>query len=661
MKNRTSSEHLGWVVLLLTAAVILPTVCLLWFMTTAVRNERLAMRQKLEDIYQNRLKTSAQEKLGADTINRHTAVLMSDGFLVYDSSGKLTYPAADVKEDSSSTIEFALAFQLEFKNNDPNKAFAEYCRIAEAADKNSLRIDADISQARCLRKLNRTDDAIAILRVILSRYDNSDSYLRAGKCRAHLLLLELASRAADKNFTKDLSDTFDYALSGMTNDNDFAILGRVPKVNEYIPSALQVFMLQKCIAYAQDTGDSTLQQKCNRAQWLIDTVSTSIQTAERYPKPVFADSDSGILVSTVICLDTKEPLYGVYQRDKDALTLMIFTPQHIISWLNPFLDDMQKLPSICSIYDPTGKLVADPSIPSGRKPFIKTILPDGYFTGWTVALYIDNSAFETAAGRQRLIYIWSSVLVIGLMMGLVFLAGREILHQARLNTMKNNFVATVTHELKTPLSSMRLLVDTLLDGNYTNQQQCREYLELISRENHRLSRMIDSFLTFSRMERGKQVFDMAKCSPSEIAATAVEAVQTKFNAKKCGFSVTVDDGLPSMYADKDAMVTVLVNLLDNACKYSGDDKKIDLKVFKKDNCLCFSVTDNGIGMTRRQSRRIFDKFYQVDTSLARRAEGCGLGLSIVKYIVDAHNGTIDVESKIGNGSVFIIKIPTVMG
>jgi signal transduction histidine kinase len=175
--------------------------------------------------------------------------------------------------------------------------------------------------------------------------------------------------------------------------------------------------------------------------------------------------------------------------------------------------------------------------------------------------------------------------------------------------------------------------------------------------------MIDSFLTFSRMERGKQVFDFASVNPADIAAAAVEAVQTKFNAKNCGFSVTISEGLPSIYADKDAMVTAVVNLLDNACKYSGDEKRIELNVYEdsgqnKNGCVCFAVKDNGIGMTRRQSRRIFEKFYQVDSSLARRAEGCGLGLSIVKYIVDAHKGTIEVESKVGSGSCFVIKLPT---
>ena len=119
----------------------------------------------------------------------------------------------------------------------------------------------------------------------------------------------------------------------------------------------------------------------------------------------------------------------------------------------------------------------------------------------------------------------------------------------------------------------------------------------------------------------------------------------------------IPNDLPEIQADHDAIVTVLVNLLDNACKYTTDDKQIALKVFRDDGFVCFAVSDNGIGLARRHLRKIFDRFYQVDSSLARKAEGCGLGLSIVKFIVDAHKGKISVESKPDQGSTFTVRLP----
>jgi signal transduction histidine kinase len=573
----------------------------------------------------------------------------------------MTFPVADTAQNVSANDAFAAAYELEYQQNDPNKAIDEYRRIAQSAEKDTLRIYADISQARCLYKLKRDNEAIAALKTVLSRYDNSDQTLRVQKCHARLLLLELCRRTGDKYYIKELSDTFYYAFSGMPGQNDYylydlAFLGREPYVNDYIPSELQIFVLQKCIAYAQDfPNDSSFQRKCKMSQSFIEQARLSLQVADQYIKPALVVHPDDIYLFR---LETKEPLYGTFHKRKDFVLLMIHTKQNISSWFDPYLEDLHKLQSECSIYDAAGTLIAGKPMPSGRKPFIKSSLASEYFPEWTVALYMNDSVFETAADRQRLLYIWSSVLVIVLMMVFVSLAGREVLHQARLNRIKNNFVATVTHELKTPLSSMRLLVDTLLDGSYTNPQQCKEYLELISHENERLSRMIDSFLTFSRMERNKQVFDFQSVNPADIVHAAAQVVQTKMTQPGCHFIASADVNLPPIRADKDAMITVLVNLLDNAYKYSNPEKTIELRAYRENNMVCFTVKDDGIGIPRRIQKKIFDRFYQADNRLSRQAEGCGLGLSIVKFIVNAHKGQIHLESKPGQGSRFTVRIPT---
>jgi two-component system phosphate regulon sensor histidine kinase PhoR len=150
---------------------------------------------------------------------------------------------------------------------------------------------------------------------------------------------------------------------------------------------------------------------------------------------------------------------------------------------------------------------------------------------------------------------------------------------------------------------------------------------------------------------------MVKTSPSAIARAAVDAVNAKFSRAQCKLKVVIHENLPDVLADQDAMVTVLVNLLDNAYKYSYDEKKIELTVFSDSGSVCFRVSDNGIGMSQRAVKKIFKRFYQVDRSLSRRAQGCGLGLSIAKFIVDAHKGSISVESKPGEGSTFTVKLP----
>ena len=204
---------------------------------------------------------------------------------------------------------------------------------------------------------------------------------------------------------------------------------------------------------------------------------------------------------------------------------------------------------------------------------------------------------------------------------------------------------------------MRVLADTLLEGNYKDQKQATEYLQLICKENKRLSGLIDNFLTFSRMERNKQAFEIVKTSPASIAHAAADAVKTKFSKGRCEFVLKISDNLPDVSADYDAMVTVLVNLLDNAYKYSYDEKHIELRVYSDDDSVCFRVCDKGIGLSQRAVKKIFKRFYQVDRSLSRCSEGCGLGLSIAKFIVDSHKGSISVDSIPGKGSTFTIKLP----
>jgi signal transduction histidine kinase len=341
------------------------------------------------------------------------------------------------------------------------------------------------------------------------------------------------------------------------------------------------------------------------------------------------------------------------------LYFAVFTQETITRWFNPFLEDIQEMPLLCRIYDAKGRFVTGLPV-SDQEPFVKMDLNVDYLRGWSVELYFtSDEVFSKAAQRQITIYLWAGVLVVLLILAAGGFAGRWISNQIKLNKLKNDFIATVSHELKTPLASIRVLVDTLLEGNVKDQGQVTDYLQLTSKENTRLSRLIDNFLTFSRMERNKHAFDIQPSSPAEIAQDAVDAVKQQHTSEKCNFEMTVEGGPADVLADHDAMVMVLVNLLDNACKYSSDDKRVELRVFAEQEHVCFSVKDNGIGIPRRALKKIFSRFYQVDRSLTRTAEGCGLGLSIVKFIVDAHKGRIDVESSPGKGSTFTIRIPCV--
>jgi signal transduction histidine kinase len=294
---------------------------------------------------------------------------------------------------------------------------------------------------------------------------------------------------------------------------------------------------------------------------------------------------------------------------------------------------------------PEGRVVAQASLKSIGKP-------------WQMQLYlIDQSAVNDAVREQFRAYAWTAfIAAIGICV-IAAGAGVAVSRQLRLHELKNTSVATVAHELRTPLASMRMLVDTLREGRYHSEQQVAEYLDLIASENLRLSRLTDNFLTLSRLERNEHAIHLTPTPPQSVVAQAVNSMRAKLEMPGCNFQLDVPEDLPDIAGDREALALVLANLLDNAVKYTGDEKKITLHARAASGRVFISVTDNGLGLSRAERKNVFKQFYQVDQKLSRSRSGCGLGLALVRHIVEVHGGRVDIESQLGRGSTFTVSIP----
>jgi signal transduction histidine kinase len=278
---------------------------------------------------------------------------------------------------------------------------------------------------------------------------------------------------------------------------------------------------------------------------------------------------------------------------------------------------------------------------------------------WEVQVFLlDAQAAERGVREQ---FRGQIGLILGTVVVIVSIAGAAawtLNRQIELRELRSTAVATVAHELRTPLASLRMLVDTLREGRVREPAAVAEYLELIAQENARLGRLAEDFLTFSRLERGKQPLALEPLSPRAIAEQVVAGLRPRLEAPGCTFSLDVPGDLPPVRADREALAGILTNLLDNALKYTGADKRISLWVRAAREAVVFAVTDNGIGLARAEQRRIFKPFYQVDDRLARSGAGAGLGLAIVARLVAAHGGKIQVDSQPGKGTTFSVRIPT---
>jgi signal transduction histidine kinase len=280
-----------------------------------------------------------------------------------------------------------------------------------------------------------------------------------------------------------------------------------------------------------------------------------------------------------------------------------------------------------------------------------TMLP-----GWQLALEaVDTNGMDDAVRHRRASYFLAGYLVIAAMVITGLLAGYFFRSQVGLARLKTDLVSAVSHELKTPLASVQLLVDSLLESGPNDPGKTRDYLHLIAGENQRLTRLVGNFLTFSRIERNRQTFELRETNPRDIIESAVVIVRDRFAG--CDFESESESSLPAINADHDALVSALVNLLDNAWKYTPADKLIRLRASTESAHVVFEVEDNGIGIAPREQKRIFRRFYRIDKRLSRESTGCGLGLSIVDAIARAHDGSVTVMSQLGRGSTFRISLP----
>lgn len=308
------------------------------------------------------------------------------------------------------------------------------------------------------------------------------------------------------------------------------------------------------------------------------------------------------------------------------------------------------------IADGEGRVLAGPAAPPGALIAATPLRAPGL--AWEVRLYlVDDSGLRAEVHEQFKIYAWTAAVLGAAICAIAAAAGLTLRQQFQLHAMKNTSLATVAHELRTPLATARMLVDTLRAGRYRDAAQLREYLELIAAENERLGRLTDHFLTHLRLGEGRGDLLCERVGAGEVVASAVAALRAKLEAPGCQFTLEMREPAPELLADRDGLVTVLRNLLENALKYTGEEKRLALRVSAEDGEVVFAVSDNGLGLAESERRKIFEPFYQADARLARTREGCGLGLSIARRIVEAHRGRIEVASQPGAGSTFRVHLP----
>jgi signal transduction histidine kinase/tetratricopeptide (TPR) repeat protein len=262
---------------------------------------------------------------------------------------------------------------------------------------------------------------------------------------------------------------------------------------------------------------------------------------------------------------------------------------------------------------------------------------------------------------QPIFYLLALFLILGITLFGAYLLWRDVRREVSMADMRSQFVSSVSHELKTPLTAIRMFAETMRMGRSKDPKAHEEYLDTIVNESQRLTRLLNNVLDFSKIEQGKRIYHPEQASLYEIIQSAARAMEYPLSQQGFSLEVKTEEGLPDVCVDRDAIEQAVLNLLHNAMKYSGESRDIGFCLQKKDDHAIIKVVDHGIGIAPQEQQKIFDKFYRVPSPENERIVGTGLGLALVSHIVEAHKGYLEIESTLGKGSTFSIYLPLETG
>jgi len=282
---------------------------------------------------------------------------------------------------------------------------------------------------------------------------------------------------------------------------------------------------------------------------------------------------------------------------------------------------------------------------------------DDVFGGLSLGIrFQGTSGKELGQAWMRRNFIILGILSALIIIGLV-LTKHVVSKEVALAKLKSDFVSNVSHELRTPLALIRLYAETLELGRITTKEKKHDYYKIIRKESERLTGLINNILDFSRIEAGHKEYEFRETDIGDLVRNTLDSYRYQIEQQGFTLKEEIDQSLPIVCVDREAIARALLNLMNNALKYSTEDKFLRVKLYRENGSVKLEVEDHGIGITSREQTKIFEKFYRTGDPLVHNTKGSGLGLSLVRHITDAHGGSINVDSIPGKGSRFTLTLP----
>jgi two-component sensor histidine kinase/tetratricopeptide (TPR) repeat protein len=560
------------------------------------------------------------------------------------------------------------AENYEFIQNNYQGAVTHLKDLLKVTQDKNLRGEVLNRIARNYMKENNFDTAIAVYTNIIRNFPESrtssgtqlpvtvrlqlaECYLRSGKKEEALKETLQAFEEVIRNYHYLSENQFStYAsltiekFSNIRNENPEIISSDTSYINDF--ENLNI-LYQKKISEWQVIND--LKNECI-PEIYRELISGSVYSGNtlRYSKRISADDF--LLISSLIPGRNKTEAKGIagIKLNNTFLSDSLFPGTMVNSGLKEEAD--------FTLTDLGGRLLKGDSTLFNKSTNITSYFDDN-FPPWKIEVTGEITSPLLFKGFYKSFYFWTILtMMIILAFGIVII-GRTISHEKEILKLKSDFVSSVSHEFKTPITSIKALTERLLEGTMKDPERMREYYSVISQEAENLSHLVGNILDFSKMEEGKKQYNIEETDFKGWLEQTVTDFFIKVTRRKFKIHPNITEPSVQVKIDKNAMKLAVNNLLDNAVKFSSEYSEIKVILEKQGKKLLLKIKDDGIGIPKNEQLKIFEKFYRGKNASLHSTTGTGLGLTIVKQIVEAHNGEIGVESKLGKGSMFIVSIP----
>jgi len=569
--------------------------------------------------------------------------------------------------DTSLASRIRKAESLEFVERNPRAAAALYRELyAQTAGRN-LQADLLAGQARCLQKVEAYDEAVLIYARIIKEY--SDGVTPSGMplaLLAGLQTVECYARSGNaREAAKHALGVYRELLKKPSPLNEVQFKAYLSLANEAIDSLLAG---EKGASVAEEYRKEYLELKkigsdrlreweavdLLRKEVIPELIRSLAQSERPNPRPYRFSRNTGgkdlLLLAAWIPDRTPGAVAGVFgvQLDSDRLSQSV----------------LPKAPGSAELDDRSEVVLADLSgRPLSQKRSAAAALPlateyfGDNFPPWKIEVFQLSAKGPGMLDLRRNFYFWTILTLIVVLAFGAFLIARTIAREMEVLKIKSDFVSSVSHEFKTPLTSIKALMERLIEGKVRDEGKMGQYFSFIAQDTDKLTRLVNNLLDFSKIEEGKKEYIFVETDLVRIASDEVE----RFNKERAeagpAIRFEISGKIPILRADADALSRALANLLSNAVKYTPADKAIRVGISSNGEEIVLDVEDKGIGIPPDETAKVFEKFFQGRNALEQSAKGTGLGLTLVKHIVEAHGGRILVESRLGRGSKFSMVFP----